>query len=47
MPTRKEPEMSATTDTPASITTPGMVETRVGVLEFDDVRQLATTLRAF
>lgn len=28
--------MSATANTPASITTPGRAETRAGVLEFDD-----------
>ena len=47
MPTTGEPEMSAMTDTPASITAPGGVETRLRSLEFDDVRLLATAVRAF
>ena len=39
--------MSATTDTPASITTPGRVETLLGVLEFDGGVQSARTAGAF
>jgi hypothetical protein len=42
-PTRREREMSATTNTPALITTPGRVETRLGVLGFDDRAPSAAT----
>jgi hypothetical protein len=39
--------MSATTDTPASITPPGRVETLLAVLEFDAGVQSARTARVF
>ena len=39
--------MSATTDTPASITTPGGVEPPLGVSEFDGGMQSARTAGAF
>jgi hypothetical protein len=43
----EEQEMSATTDTPASITTRGGVETPPGVSEFDGGMQSARTAEAF
>ena len=39
--------MSATANTPASITTPVRLETRVGPLRFDPVAPSAATAEAF
>jgi hypothetical protein len=43
MPTRREPEMSATANTPASSMRQSRVETRLGVLGFDDGAPSAAT----